>query len=88
MEMRKFIVEIHPDGRVYATEYEEPAGSRYATENDDPAERLDIRDALRKVDLECCREMGTAWHGHEKYAVDALGRVERLIELVLTTYWK
>lgn len=24
MEMRKFIVEIHPDGCVYATEYTEP----------------------------------------------------------------
>lgn len=23
MEMRKFIVEIHPDGRVYATEYQD-----------------------------------------------------------------
>ena len=23
MEMRKFIVEIHPDGRVYATEYDD-----------------------------------------------------------------
>ena len=23
MEIRKFIVEIHPDGRVYATEYED-----------------------------------------------------------------
>ena len=31
MEIRKFIVEIHPDGRVNATEYEEPG------------ERLDIR---------------------------------------------
>ena len=76
MEMRKFIVEIHPDGRVYATEYEEPG------------ERLDIRDALRKVDLECCCEMVAAWDERDKYAVDALDRVEKLIALVLDTYWK
>ena len=75
MEIRKFIVEIHPDGRVCATEYEEPA------------ERLDIRDALRKVDGECWREMGTAWLSQEKYAGDALGRVEKLIEQVLSKYW-
>lgn len=76
MEMRKFIVEIHPDGRVYVAEYEEPG------------ERLDIWDALRKVDCECCREMGTAWLNNEKYAADALDRVEKLIEQVLDTYWK
>lgn len=28
MEMRKFIVEIHPDGRVMCCEYEEPRDSR------------------------------------------------------------
>ena len=87
MEMRKFVVEIHPDGRVYATEYEEPAGSRYATQNEDPAERLDIRDALRKLDIECCSEMATAYRNHERYALDALDRVERLIDQVLNTYW-
>lgn len=76
MEMRKFIVEIHPDGRVYATEYEERE------------ERIDIRNALRKVDAECCCEIGCAWLNHEKYAMDALDRVEKLIEQVLDTYWK
>lgn len=83
MEMRKFIVEIHPDGRVYASEYEEPSERQYATDYD----RYDIRGALRKVDAECCREMGTAWLSQEKYAVDALDRVEKLIEQVLETYW-
>ena len=34
MEMRKFIVEIHPDGRVYATEYEEPSERQYASDYD------------------------------------------------------
>lgn len=76
MEMRKFIVEIHPDGHVYAIEYEEPG------------ERLDIRDALRKVDLECCREMVAAWDEHDQYALDVLNRVETLIAQVLDTYWK
>ena len=75
MEIRKFIVEIHPDGRVYATEYEEPG------------ERLDIRDALRQLDIECCSEMATAYRNNERYALDALQRVERLIDLVLNTYW-
>ena len=76
MEIRKFIVEIHPDGRVYATEYEEPG------------ERLDIRDALRKLDIECCSEIATAYRAKEKYALDALDRVETLIAQVLDTYWK
>lgn len=76
MEMRKFIVEIHPDGRVYATEYEEPS------------ERLDIRDALRKLDIECCREIASAYNAKETYALDALDRVETLIDEVLNTYWK
>lgn len=75
MEMRKFIVEIHPDGRVYATEYEEPS------------ERLDIRDALRRLDLECCSEIASAYCDNERYAQDALDRVEKLIKLVLNTYW-
>ena len=75
MEIRKFIVEIHPDGRVYATEYEEPG------------ERLDIRDALRKLDIECCSEMAAAYRNHERYALDALDRVEGLIDQVLNTYW-
>lgn len=76
MEIRKFIVEIHPDGRVYATEYEEPG------------ERLDIRDALRKVDIECCREIATAYRNKECYALDALDRIEDLIDQVLDTYWE
>lgn len=76
MEIRKFIVEIHPDGRVYATEYEEPG------------ERLDIRDALRKLDIECCSEMATAYRNKERYALDALDRIEDLIEQVLDTYWE
>ena len=76
MEIRKFIVEIHPDGRVYATEYEEPG------------ERLDIRDALRKLDIECCSEMATAYRNKERYALDALHRIEDLIGQVLDTYWE
>lgn len=75
MEMRKFTVEIHPDGRVYATEYEEPG------------ERLDIRDALRKLDIECCSEMAEAYRAKEIYALAALDRVETLIDQVLDTYW-
>ena len=84
MEMRKFIVEIHPDGRVYATEYEEPAPSCYARDYD----RFDIRDALRKLDIECCSEMATAYRNNEKYALDALDRIETMIDQVLNTYWK
>lgn len=53
MEMRKFIVEIHPDGRVYATEYEDPG--------EVSADPLDIRDALRRLDIECCSELATAY---------------------------
>ena len=83
MEMRKFIVEIHPDGRVYATEYEEPNERRYASDY----ERYDIRDALRQLDIECCSEMATAHRNNERYALNALDRVERLIDLVLNTYW-
>lgn len=83
MEIRKFIVEIHPDGRVYATEYEEPSERLYSTDYD----RYDIRDALRKLDIECCSEMATAYRNHERYALDALDRVERLIDQVLNTYW-
>ena len=33
MEIRKFIVEIHPDGRVNATEYEEPGEYEDRKEN-------------------------------------------------------
>ena len=76
MEIRKFIVEIHPDGRVYATEYQ------------DPGERLDIRDALQKVYLDCRQEMVTAFLEHEEYALDALDRIDTLILEVLNTYWK
>ena len=76
MEIRKFIVEIHPDGRVYASEYE------------DPGERLDIRDALQKIDLKCSTEVAGAWLKNEKYAVDALDRVEKLIARLLEIYWK
>ena len=75
MEIRKFIVEIHPDGRVYATEYE------------DPGERLDIRDALRRVDIECCNEVAHAYRNKERYAWNALNRVENFIAQVLDTYW-
>lgn len=82
MEMRKFIVEIHPDGRVYAIEYEEPG------ENEVSDERLDILDALRHLDIECCSELATAYRNKERYAVDALDRVEQLIAQVLDTYWK
>lgn len=84
MEMRKFIVEIHPDGRVYATEYEEPSECHYAADHD----RYDIRDALRQLDIKCCSEQATAYRNKERYAVDALGRVEQLIAQVLDTYWK
>lgn len=83
MEMRKFIVEIHPDGRVYATEYEEPCERHYSADYD----RYDIRDALRQLDIECCSEMATAYRNNERYALNALDRVERLIDLVLNTYW-
>ena len=83
MEMRKFIVEIHPDGRVYATEYEEPSECHYAADYD----RHDIRDALRQLDIECCCELATAYRNKERYAVDALDRVEKLIALVLEAYW-
>lgn len=76
MEMRKFIVEIHPDGRVYATEYEEPG------------ERLDIRDALHQLDIECYSEIAKALSANEIYALNALDRVESLIGKVLNTYWK
>lgn len=76
MEMRKFIVEIHPDGRVYATEYE------------DPGDRLDIRDALRQLDQSCYSAMATALRDNELYAVDALDRIEDLVAQVLDTYWK
>lgn len=76
MEIRKFIVERRPNGSFCVLEYEEPG------------ERLDIRDALRKVDLECCREMVAAWDEHDKYALDVLNRVENLIAQVLDTYWK
>ena len=75
MEIRKFIVEIHPDGRVYATEYEEPG------------ERLDIRDSLCKLHMECCSEIASAYSDNEIYALDALDRVEKSIERVLNTYW-
>lgn len=83
MEIRKFIVEIHPDGSVYATEYEEPSECHYASDYD----RYDIRDALRHLDIECCSEMATAYRNNERYALDALDRVERLIDRVLNTYW-
>lgn len=76
MEMRKFIVEIHSDGRVYATEYE------------DPGDRLDIRDALRQLDQSCYSVMAAALSDNELYALDALDRVEKLIAQVLDTYWK
>ena len=82
MEMRKFIVEIHPDGRVYATEYEEPSECHYAADHD----RYDIRDALRKLDIGCCSELATAYRNKERYAVDALDRIENLIAQVLDTY--
>lgn len=88
MEIRKFNVEIRSDGRVYATEYEEPGDRLFSVENDVSAKRLDIRDALQKIDLECCTELEAALRNHEKYAVDALDRVEMLIALVLDTYWK
>ena len=88
MEMRKFNVEIRSDGRVYATEYEEPGERLFSVENEVSAERLDIRDALQKIDLECCTELAAAWRNHEKYAVDALDRVEMLIAMVLDSYWK
>ena len=84
MEMRKFIVEIHPDGRVYASEYEEPSERQYATDYD----RYDIRDALRRVDIKCCSEVASAHRNKERYALDALNRVENLIAQVLDTYWK
>ena len=83
MEMRKFIVEIHPDGRVYATEYDEPSERHYASDYD----RYDIRDAVRKLDIECCSEMATAYRNKERYALDALDRIENLIAQVLDTYW-
>ena len=38
MEIRKFNVEIRSDGRVYATEYEEPDGSATWAEYDDQKE--------------------------------------------------
>ena len=65
MEMRKFNVEIRSDGRVYATEYEEPGERLFSVENEVSAERLDIRDALQKIDLECCTELAGAWRNHE-----------------------
>ena len=75
MEIRKFNVEIRSDGRVYATEYEEPG------------ERLDIRDALCQISDECCSEMVIACSKHEVYALDALDRVQKSIARVLNTYW-
>lgn len=66
MEMRKFNVEIRSDGSVYATEYEEPGERLFSVENEVSAERLDIRDALQKIDLECCTEVAAAWRNHEK----------------------
>lgn len=75
MEMRKFIVEIDPDGCVYATEYE------------DPGERLDIRDAISRIDDECCIEMSNACRKNEKYALDALDRIETSIAEVLNAFW-
>ena len=84
MEIRKFIVEIHPDGRVYATEYEEPGEFHYTSDYD----RYDIRDALHKLDIDCCCEIANAYRAEEKYAVDALERVETLIYQVRNTYWK
>lgn len=87
MEMRKFNVEIRSDGRVYATEYEEPGARLFSIENEVSPKRLDIRDALQKLDLECCVELAAAWRNHEKYAVDALDRIEMMISLVLDIYW-
>lgn len=84
MEIRKFIVEIHTDGRVYATEYEEPSECHYASDYD----RYDIRDALRQLDKKCCSELATAYRNKERYAFEALDRVEKSIELVIDTYWK
>ena len=84
MEIRKFIVEIHPDGRVYATEYEEPSERHYASDYD----RYDIRDALRQLDQSCYSAMEAALSDNELYALDALDRVETLIAQVLDTYWK
>lgn len=84
MEMRKFIVEIHPDGRVYASEYEEPGERQYATDYD----RYDIRGALRRVYIECCSEVASAYRNKERYALDALNRVKMLIAQVLDAYWK
>lgn len=75
MEMRKFIVEIHPDGTVHATEYEEPG------------ERLDIRDAIRKIDIECCLALSRAFKDDEIYARVAIGKIEQLVDTVLNTYW-
>lgn len=75
MEMRKFIVEIHPDGTVHATEYEEPG------------ERLDIRNAIRKIDMECCSAMARAYKDGEKYALNAIEEIEALVDLVLNAYW-
>ena len=88
MEMRKFIIELHGDGSMTWVKYEEPCERLFSVENEVTVERLDIRDALRKLDLECCTELAAAWRNHEKYAVDALDRVEKLIALVLDTYWK
>lgn len=56
MEMRKFIVEIHPDGRVTCCEYEEPrearksawlAGYRQAVTH--CKEELDLLEAFRGI---------------------------------------
>lgn len=56
MEMRKFIVEIHPDGRVTCCEYEEPreayksawlAGYRQAV--DHCKEEVDLLGAFRDI---------------------------------------
>lgn len=82
MEMRKFIVEIHPDGTVHATEYEEP-GERLDIRD----ERLDIWDAIRKIDIECCSAMARAYKEGNKYALDAIEEIEALLNHVLNTYW-
>lgn len=75
-QMRKFIVEIHPDGTVHATEYEEAD------------ERLDdIRDALRRIDMECVEEAYRAWDAEETYAFELASRIELLVDRVLYTYW-
>lgn len=52
MEMRKFIVEIHPDGRVYATEYQDVMeAAKFAVETEkERAYKAGYRDAVRDME--------------------------------------